>query len=171
MHLLAFSAFLLLISFSYGADNTTLSTGIVENPLGNSVLIAIPTSCAYSGQNATLYVTGPVNQSLSLTMPQCRLKRDLIVVNNPQNGNSPNINVGYQVLGLNQSTTYTAWYNVGGTDLNPVVFTTKTVAQAPPTTFRRSGGMVVITVLLSIAMFLLVPGLIVALVLGGKSKK
>lgn len=51
------------------------------------------------------------------------------------------------------------------------IFSLITVSNTPPTVFARSGGMVVITVLLSIAMFLLVIGLIVVLVLGGKGKK
>ncbi|XP_056397672.1 uroplakin-2 [Hyla sarda] len=154
-------------------DNTTaLSTGLVGNPLSTTVVIAIPSSCSYSGVNATLYIIGgPANQTLSFTVPQCRLKRDLIVVSDSQNGNTETVNVGYQVTGLSPNTAYTAWYQFGSTVFNRASFTTKTILSAPPTVFARSGGMVVITVILSVAMFLLVVGLIAVLVLGGRGKK
>ncbi|KAM4015220.1 uroplakin-2 [Anomaloglossus baeobatrachus] len=170
MLLLTFST-LLLISSSYGQDNTTLATGIVDNPLGYTAIIALPSACKYSLQSATLNIGGNATQATPFTMPQCRLRRDLIIVNDSQNGNVATVNVGYQVVGLQPNLTYTAWYTINGADFNKVTFATKTVLLAPPSDFRRSGGMVVITVILSIAMFLLVVGLIVVLVLSGRGKK
>ncbi|XP_073513952.1 uroplakin-2 [Phyllobates terribilis] len=170
MLLLAFST-LLLISSSSGQDNTTLATGLVDNPLGYSAVIAFPSACKYSLKTATLNIGGNITQVLSVPVPQCRLRRDLIVVNDSQNGNIQTVNVGYQVVSLTPNQTYTAWYTIDGTDFNKITFATKTVLQGPSTEFRRSGGMVVITVLLSIAMFLLVVGLIVVLVLSGRGKK
>ncbi|XP_075695035.1 uroplakin-2 [Rhinoderma darwinii] len=171
MELLTISTLLLLISTSYGDNITSLSTGLVDNPFGQSVLIAMPATCEFSGKTATLKIKGPGTQALLFTVPQCRLKRDLVVVNDTQNGNVETISVGYEVQGLVQNTNYSAWYEIDGTIFNTANFTTKNVLAEPPAVFRRSGGMVVITVILSIAMFLLLVGLIVVLVLGGRGKK
>ncbi|XP_075046027.1 uroplakin-2 [Mixophyes fleayi] len=174
MQLLGVCTLLLLISTSYGADNSTVATGLAANPLSTSVVIAIPTSCQYSQKAAILYINDTKNTNIktaSFTIPQCRLKRDLIVANDTQSGNVQNTNVGYQVEGLSPNTSYIAYYNIGGEDLNSVNFNTANVQNYLPEIFARSGGMIVITVILSVAMFLLVVGLIVVLVLGGKAKK
>ncbi|XP_073418492.1 uroplakin-2 [Dendrobates tinctorius] len=170
MLLLVFST-LLLITSSYGQDNTTLATGLVANPLGYTAVIAFPSACKYSLKTATLNIGGNATQALSVPVPQCRLRRDVIVVNDSQNGDAATINVGYQVVSLTPNQTYTASYTIDGVPFNKVTFATKTVLLGPPSVFRRSGGMVVITVLLCIAMFLLVVGLIVVLVLSGRGKK
>ncbi|XP_063798006.1 uroplakin-2 isoform X2 [Pseudophryne corroboree] len=174
MQLLGLWTLLLLTSTCYGADNiTTVYSGLVANPMSTSVVIALPSACQYSLKSATLYVNGPTNATYSFTVPQCRLKRDLIVLNNnSQSGNLGTVNVGYQIQDLKPSSTYTAYYTVGSDTFTPVTFTTANgFSGMPPVTFARSGGMVVITVILSVAMLLLVVGLITVLVLGGRSTK
>ncbi|KAM3923077.1 uroplakin-2 [Leptodactylus fuscus] len=170
MQLLTLSAVLLLFSSSYGAD-TTLATGIVQNPLAYSAIIALPTECNYTQTTGFLYINGPTTQTLSITVPQCRLKRELVVISDPLNGNTDTVNVGYRVTGLTPNTNYIAYYSINGTTFTPLNFTTQNALSDPDTVFRRSGGMVVITVLLSIAMFLLLAGLIAVLVLGGRGAK
>ncbi|XP_040181358.1 uroplakin-2 [Rana temporaria] len=174
MQLLGLSAFLLLISSSYGQDNATLiATGIIGNLTSNTVIIAFPNACKYSLQQVQLNVNQVTqNSTFNFMTPQCRLKRDLVVISDSQSGNTETVNVGYQVTNLTANTQYTAYYVINNTAFTGVTFTTLNgLSNAPPTVFARSGGMVVITVLLSIAMFLLVIGLIVVLVLGGKRKK
>ncbi|XP_018421640.1 PREDICTED: uroplakin-2 [Nanorana parkeri] len=175
MQLLGLSAMLLLISAAYGQDNTTaLVVEVVANPLSSSAIIAFPSGCQYSSKAVTLYVntsnqTTP--QIFSFTTPQCRLKRDIIVINSSQSGNVETVNVGYQIPGLSAGTSYKAYYMINGQQFKEVAFITKSgLTDIPPVVFARSGGMVVITVILSTAMFLLIVGLIVALVLGGKGK-
>ncbi|XP_077313030.1 uroplakin-2 [Lithobates pipiens] len=174
MQLLGLSVFLLLICTSYAQDNATLiATGIIANLTSTSVIIAFPSACKYSLQQVQLNVN-QVNQNstYTFTTPQCRLKRDLVVVNDSQSGNTQTVNVGYQVINLTANTQYTAYYVINNQAFSGVTFTTLNgLSNTVPVIFARSGGMVVITVLLSIAMFLLVVGLIVVLVLGGKGEK
>ncbi|KAG8569476.1 hypothetical protein GDO81_014427 [Engystomops pustulosus] len=173
MELLRLSALLLFIPTAYG-DVTSLANNLPINPFANSAIIALPDSCAFSGKTGRLYVFDSSNtriQDLPINVPQCRLKRNLIVVDNAQNGNMDTVNVGYQITGLNASSAYSAQYVFDTTTFDRANFTTQNPIKTLPATFARSGGMVVITVLLSIAMFLLVVGLIVVLVLGGKGAK
>ncbi|XP_072282786.1 uroplakin-2 [Pyxicephalus adspersus] len=174
MQLLGLSVLLLIISTSYGQDNVTvLASGLTANPLSTSVVIQFPNACKYTSKNATLYISqGNLISNFNLTVPQCRPKRDLVVISNSQSGNTETVNVGYQVQNLTPNTTYKAYYTIDSEKFTEVSFTTKNgLSSAPLDVFARSGGMVVITVLLSIAMFLLIVGLIVVIVLGGRGKK
>ncbi|KAM5132152.1 uroplakin-2 [Mantella aurantiaca] len=177
MQLLGLSV-LLFISVAYGQDNVTTvvkeSTGsLAANPFSTSVIIAFPSSCQYSSKTAILNVNSAIqNSSATFTIPQCRLKRDLVVISDAQSGNMETVNLGYQFTNLTANTQYTAYYVIDGQTLPSTTFTTKNGKDGSPSVvFARSGGMVVITVLLSIAMVLLIVGLIVVLVLGGKGKK
>ncbi|XP_040281262.1 uroplakin-2 isoform X2 [Bufo bufo] len=173
MQLLIFPALLLLISTSNGLI-VTVNTSITNstfNPLVYSAIIDLP-PCQFSNQNAmvTVKIQNNGTTSKNFTVPQCRPKRDLIVVSDSTNGNVPTVNVGYQITNLSSNTQYSVWYEIGGTRFDPIYFTTKPLF-VDSDVFRRSGGMVVITVLLSIAMFLLVIGLIAVVVLGGRGSK
>ncbi|XP_068096945.1 uroplakin-2 [Hyperolius riggenbachi] len=174
MQLLGLAVLSLLLSTSW-CENTSLysSSSIVANPFATSVIVALPSGCQYANNTAFLSISNSSGFSLnqSFSVPQCRLKRDLIVINNAQSGNVETVNMGYQITGLNPGSTYTVQYTIGGVAFASSSVTTMSVQPSPPVTFARSGGMVVITVLLSISMFFLVIGLIVVLVLGGRGKK
>ncbi|CAH2319608.1 uroplakin-2 [Pelobates cultripes] len=156
------------------AQNTTLSSDVLANVYARSAIIALP-GCTYSGKSANLKVITTSNNTvltnINFTVPQCRLKRDLVVINSAASGNVQTVNVGYQVKSLLPSTNYVAFYIVENTLFTNISFTTNSDSASPSVTFARSGGMVVITVLLSIAMVLLVVLLIVALVMKGGLKK
>ncbi|KAM8927701.1 uroplakin-2 [Pelodytes ibericus] len=177
MHLLGIVTALVFISTVAGVDTniTSLSSYVIASVRAKSAIIAFPPGCTYSGMQATLNVlqtdNNTVSQALTFTVPQCRMRRDLVVINNTVSGNTQTINVGYQVTNLLPSTSYTAYYSIGSAQLVSTTFKTNSGNSAPATIFARSGGMVVITVLLSIAMFLLVVLLIVTLVLKGGGKK
>ncbi|XP_044147209.1 uroplakin-2 [Bufo gargarizans] len=213
MQLLIFPALLLLISTSNGY-NTSITNGTF-NPLVYSAIIDLP-PCNFSNQIATVKIQNDsIDITKNFTVPQCRIKRDLIVVSDSTNGNVATVNVGYQIINLSKDTDYTVWYEIGGEPFSNVTFKTQPCSFHPfgeeqscqnsslehsyigvqdhrlaavaqkqrhacaqvvfvydiPDVFRRSGGMVVITVLLSIAMFLLVGGLIAVVVLGGRGSK
>lgn len=107
------------------------------------------------------------------TVPQCRTRRDsgAVVLSGSSSGNTLITNVGVRVENLSPNTTYFASYSiVGSTDTGSSTnFTTLSVQNytSIPDTMQRSGGMVVITVLLSIAMVILILGLVGTLVIGG----
>ncbi|XP_053308139.1 uroplakin-2 [Spea bombifrons] len=176
MQLLGVVAALFIISSAtaQNTNSTLLSTEVLYQIFAKSVVIALP-GCKDAGKPASLTVTSKTNSSnpkvIPLTVPQCRLKRDLIVLNNTASGNIPTINVGYQVIGLNPNTEYTAYYTIDSSKYSELSFTTLKGFGDPPVVFARSGGMVVITVLLSIAMFLLLLLLVVTLILGGGIRK
>ncbi|OCT56780.1 uroplakin-2 [Xenopus laevis] len=167
MQLLGISVVLLLISGAI-AQNTSLADGVLT-PLSTSAIIAFP-ACNYSGLSVFLIVKNSTVtvQNVSFQVPQCRLKRDVVVVNNLQSGNVQTVNVGYQLQNLQPGTIYTAYYSYGENTIPSTQFSTRTVSQTVPDIMARSGGMVVITVLLSIAMFVLVVGLIAVIVTGRK---
>ncbi|OCT72444.1 hypothetical protein XELAEV_18035424mg, partial [Xenopus laevis] len=148
--------------------NTSLADGVLT-PLSTSVIIAFP-GCKDSGKTVNLIVANGTTtvQNISLQVPQCRLKRDVVVINNSQSGNVQTVNVGYQIQNLQPGAIYTTYYAVDGSNIPSITFSTRSVSQTVPDIMARSGGMVVITVLLSIAMFVLLVGLIAVLVIGRK---
>ncbi|KAM9299051.1 uroplakin-2 [Gastrophryne carolinensis] len=165
------SALLLLISTTYGQEKTQLSSGIVANVFSTIAFIDAQLTCNYTNKVATLNVTGTFSNNASytattFTVPQCRLKRDLVVVSG---SNVDTVNVGYQVTNLVPGNSYSAYYVIEGHTFDSVNFMALKPG-SPETTFARSGGMVVITVILSVAMFLLIVGIIVVIALGGRSK-
>ncbi|KAG8434595.1 hypothetical protein GDO86_012825 [Hymenochirus boettgeri] len=170
MMLLWIVSILLLIPSSTAVDNTTLSD-VVVNPLAKSVVINYP-GCGYAGKIATLAITNSLfSQTFSFLVPQCRLKRaagENIILNSSLNGNIQTVNVGYRITDLNASTTYTAVYTIDSVALNSIQFTTRAGQPISLSGMARSGGMVVITVLLSIGMFLLLAGLLASLFIGKK---
>ncbi|KAM4704063.1 uroplakin-2 [Rhinophrynus dorsalis] len=171
MYLLGFATALLLISTAEGQATTSLSTA-VYNPLATSVVIDFP-PCNYTGKSATLFILKDSVQVTNATfvVPQCRIKRDLIILSSSENGNVWIENVGFQITGLTNSTNYTAYYTIEAETMKSISFTTINMSSTVPEIMARSGGMVVITVLLSTAMFLLIGGLIGTLVIGGTGRK
>uniref|UniRef100_A0A803K0N2 Uroplakin 2 n=1 Tax=Xenopus tropicalis TaxID=8364 RepID=A0A803K0N2_XENTR len=156
---------------TYRAENVSQATGVLT-PLATSAIFAFP-DCTYSGQTVSLVITNSTStatiiQNATFQVPQCRLKRDIVVINNGQSGNVQTVNVGYQIQNLQPGTNYMATYSSGGISGPSFQFSTRTVYPAVANIMARSGGMVVITVLLSIAMFVLLAGLIAVLILGRK---
>ncbi|XP_053547281.1 uroplakin-2 [Bombina bombina] len=176
MHVLGFITALLLISTTSAVDtfNTTKADGLVINPLTSTVIIAFP-PCTYDGKTAELIVKNSSSTILTETfiVPQCRLRRDIIIPSDSISGNQLSRNVGYRIRNLSPGGNYTAEYNIKDST-NNLVATGAAVQFVPlnlqtvPDKMARSGGMVVITVLLSVAMFLLLIGLVITLVLGGR---
>ncbi|KAM4650935.1 uroplakin-2 [Discoglossus pictus] len=168
---------LLLISIANAQlFNTSLASGLIRNPLTKTAIIALP-GCVYAGNQAVLTVKNAtaVVSNQNFSVPQCRLKRDVVVVSNSLSGNVETSNVGFRVQGLAPNTNYMAQYFItlpNGTTASSSVynFTTLKNDTVPEELMARSGGMVVITVLLSIAMFLLIVGLIVVLAMTGRKK-
>ncbi|XP_043935377.1 uroplakin-2 [Protopterus annectens] len=139
----------------------------------HSVVLSLP-PCYYYGKNVNVnftYENGTLQGQIisAFKVPDCRFKRALIEANSG-NGYTVVQPIGYQLLGLESNTVYTVWYQVQNYITNLTVKTglRKDFNDINVGFEGRSGGMVVITVLLSIAMFLLIIGLIGTLAMGSR---
>ncbi|XP_059566916.1 uroplakin-2 isoform X1 [Myotis daubentonii] len=156
--------------------NISSLSGLLSPALAESLLVALP-PCHLTAGNATLMVRR-ANDSTVVTsgfvVPPCRGRRELVSVVDSGAGFTVTRLRAYQVTNLAPGTKYYVSYRVQkGT-------ATESSREVPMSTLprrkgasiglgmARTGGMVVITVLLSVAMFLLVVGFIVALALGAR---
>ncbi|EDL25596.1 uroplakin-2 precursor [Mus musculus] len=156
--------------------NISSLSGLLSPALTESLLIALP-PCHLTGGNATLMVRRANDSKVvksDFVVPPCRGRRELVSVVDSGSGYTVTRLSAYQVTNLTPGTKYYISYRVQkGTS-------TESSPETPMSTLprknmesiglgmARTGGMVVITVLLSVAMFLLVVGLIVALALGAR---
>ncbi|XP_075404904.1 uroplakin-2 [Tenrec ecaudatus] len=168
---------LLVILAPAAADfNISDLSGVLSPVLTESLLVSLP-PCHLTGGNATLMVRRANDSKVvrsSFVVPPCRGRRELVSVVDSGAGFTVTRLSAYQVTSLVPGTKYYISYLVKkGT-------ATESSKETPMTTLprrkmesiglgmARTGGMVVITVLLSVAMFLLVVGFIIALALGAQ---
>ncbi|XP_036279039.1 uroplakin-2 [Pipistrellus kuhlii] len=168
----------LMVTLAPGAAVFNISSlaGLLAPALTESLLVALP-PCHLTGGNATLTVRR-ANDSTVLTrgfvVPPCRGRRELVSVVDSGAGFTVTRLSAYQVTGLAPGTKYYVSYRVrkgAATESSrevPMSTLPRREAASIGLGMARTGGMVVITVLLSVAMFLLVVGLIVALALGAR---
>ncbi|CDQ73204.1 unnamed protein product [Oncorhynchus mykiss] len=152
------------------------SDGVVTGRFADSLLLSLP-PCALATQSVTLeYNNTDTNESKTLVnifkVLPCRFRRDIIsnIENNGQFTTSRNL--GYQVTNLTTGSTYRLQYVVGAEKSNILEVSTRQVKdpnQIDSGLPARSGAMVVITVILSVSMFILLVALIVTVAhsLGG----
>ncbi|XP_069080896.1 uroplakin-2 [Pleurodeles waltl] len=174
------SALLLLAVASNVQAAATFQTNITETGLytkefGTFAIVNFP-PCQYSGQTAVLKINSSLTRkefTIYTTVPQCRTRRDAgaVILSDSTTGNIVTRNIGVRVENLKSNNTYRASYSIpeSGATSPYITFMTRNVQNFTdiPDTMRRSGGMVVITVLLSIAMAILILGLVGSLVTGG----
>ncbi|XP_069470503.1 uroplakin-2 [Ambystoma mexicanum] len=176
-------ALLLLVAVAATKAQTAqnFSTSLADlpiNPLQTLAIVAFPPCwVGVSQSNANLILVSKNSSGSSITnnqtvpVPPCRLRRDAVFSSDSSSGGTVITNIGFRVTNLTANTTYTASYQSNGVTIGlPTNFTTvqPTNYTAMPEVFARSGGMVVITVLLSIAMAILVIALILTFVMGRK---
>ncbi|XP_029429558.1 uroplakin-2 [Rhinatrema bivittatum] len=170
----------LLLPASSNAQNfiIALAPNLVTSIFSKSAVFTLP-PCNFVGTQATLKATAPQNsaasQSGTFSVPPCRSRRDVVTVADSSSNSFTIIkNIGYQITGLSPNTNYSFMYTVN-TISGTASSNTLSSATLNPTPYQkisdsmaRSGGMVVITVLLSIAMAILIVGLILTFVMGGR---
>ncbi|KAF0886175.1 UPK2 protein, partial [Crocuta crocuta] len=149
-------------------------SGLLSPALTESLLVALP-PCHLTGGNATLMVRRANDSKVvksSFVVPPCRGRRELVSVVDSGAGFTVTRLSAYQVTNLVPGTRY---YLGPGEGLllptkspPPLCLLTGRKMESIGLGMARTGGMVVITVLLSVAMFLLVVGFIVALALGAR---
>ncbi|KAL1781533.1 forkhead box protein R1 [Sigmodon hispidus] len=172
----ALPLFLILLAASApGAADFNISSlsGLLSPALTESLLVALP-PCHLTGGNATLMVRRANDSKVvksAFVVPPCRGRRELVSVVDSGAGYTVTRLSAYQVTNLTPGTKYYISYRV------QKGMSTESSPETPMSTLprknmesiglgmARTGGMVVITVLLSVAMFLLVVGLIIALAL------
>ncbi|XP_028664273.1 uroplakin-2 [Erpetoichthys calabaricus] len=152
------------------------ANNFLQGPFLTSAVLSLP-PCTYAGQNFTVTTTisNSTNTAVpaqSIPVPICRYRRDLLA-NSVANGMyTLTQTTGYQLTGLKPGNTYSVMYTIGAASSTPLTITTPTVKDYNSINTglgARSGGMVVITVLLSVAMFILIVGLIVTIVMGRRN--
>ncbi|NP_001182769.1 uroplakin-2 precursor [Oryctolagus cuniculus] len=172
------SILVLLAALAPGAADFNISglTGLLSPALTESLLVALP-PCHLTGGNATLRVRRANDSQVvksSFVVPPCRGRRELVSVVDSGAGFVVTRLSAYQVTNLVPGTKYYVSYLVAkGTSAEssrevPMSTLPRKNVESIGLGMARTGGMVVITVLLSVAMFLLVVGFITALVLGAR---
>ncbi|KAM9659916.1 LOW QUALITY PROTEIN: uroplakin-2 [Trichechus inunguis] len=155
--------------------NISSVSGVLSPALTESLLVALP-SCHFTGGNATLMVRRANDSKVvksSFVVPPCRGRRGLVTVVDSGAGFTVTRLRAYQVTNLVPGTKYYISYLVKkrtSTEYSKEIpmSTLPRKMESIGLGMARTGGMVVITVLLSIAMFLLVVGFIIALALGAQ---
>uniref|UniRef100_A0A8D0GI02 Uroplakin 2 n=1 Tax=Sphenodon punctatus TaxID=8508 RepID=A0A8D0GI02_SPHPU len=146
--------------------NISTPPGLLTPAFAESLLVAVP-PCQFTGANA---MKGRILKAETdirhFTAPPCRSRRYVLSVGDSNDGFTVTRLDAYQVTGLIPGQTYRVCVS-GALILSPSSSPGMDHQSIPPE-MARSGGMVVITVLLSIAMFLLLVGLIAVLVIAGR---
>ncbi|XP_030876193.1 uroplakin-2 isoform X1 [Leptonychotes weddellii] len=154
--------------------NISSVSGLLSPALTESLLVALP-PCHLTGGNATLMVRRANDSQVvksSFVVPPCRGRRELVSVVDSGAGFTVTRLSAYQVTDLVPGTKYYISYLVTkGTSTEssretPMSTLPRRKVESIGLGMARTGGMVVITVLLSVAMFLLVLGFIITLALG-----
>ncbi|KAG7314539.1 hypothetical protein KOW79_021842 [Hemibagrus wyckioides] len=154
-----------LIPLIHADDFTTsLLSDVKEVTTGrlfDSLLLRLP-SCSFAGQNVDVeYLNCNTNQSYILnnvfTVQSCDSGGD------PKGSTVLSRNMGYQLTNLRNDTQYKINYKIGNVRSTPVIATTRIAANYNNIDLSyqgRSAAMLVITVLLSVAMFILLISII-----------
>ncbi|XP_036436794.1 uroplakin-2 [Colossoma macropomum] len=163
--LFVLGGFVPLIDADFAPRVLTVEDGVLTGRFPDSLLLSLP-PCNYSGQSVDLeYLNANTNENKILSN---------IFTINCTNGvytaGSATLsrNIGYQVTNLTNGTEYKLRYKIGTTNSSYILATTRTVSdynvidEGLP---ARSGAMVVITVILSLAMFFLLICLILSTVM------
>ncbi|VFV40977.1 upk2_pig ame: full=uroplakin-2 short=up2 [Lynx pardinus] len=166
---------ILLTVLALGAADFNISSvsGLLSPALTESLLVALP-PCHLTGGNATLMVRRANDSKVvksSFMVPPCRGRRELVSVVDSGAGFTVTRLSAYQVTNLAPGTKYYEVTKGASTESSreiPMSTLPRRKMESIGLGMARTGGMVVITVLLSVAMFLLVVGFIIALALGAR---
>ncbi|XP_005988187.1 uroplakin-2 [Latimeria chalumnae] len=168
-----------LLTASAQDFNTSLSdnAALISNVYSSFVILSLP-PCTYAGKNASVtYSKNSTNSKTeSFVVPPCRFRREVVEVARQMEGFTVTDLLGFRVGNLKAGTQYDFRYTIDNTTnvlkSNIIQITTSLVTSNVliDEGFKlHSGGMIVITILLSFAMLFLIIGVIVVLVLGNKS--
>ncbi|XP_026777440.3 uroplakin-2 isoform X1 [Pangasianodon hypophthalmus] len=137
---------------------------VITGRFFDSLLLSLP-PCTYAGKSVDLeYLNCDTNTSYILydifTVPNCNSSGNLT------GSTAFSRNIGYQLTNLSNGTQYKINYKIGDIRSIPLMATTRTVADYTEIKLGsqgRSAAMVVITVILSVAMFILLISIIISM--------
>ncbi|KAJ8388338.1 hypothetical protein AAFF_G00134920 [Aldrovandia affinis] len=150
-----------------------LSDEVISSTFERSVILGLP-PCTLAGRSVDLeYNNTGTNEKTILRnifpVPLCRSKRGLISFPEQNAHFTLKRDLGYQVMNLANGTEYSFQYIVDTERSKALLATTRAApsyTQIDDGLPARSGAMVVITVILSVAMFILLVALIITLFFG-----
>lgn len=157
--------------FTISLANDNMGEVVASRRSMSAIITMDPNSCNLAGETVIVTVNNTSNGQViaqpNFVRPVCRNRRDLISLVSNADGTPQTLNLGYMLEMLQPSTTYNVYLRAGTirsnmlgvTTISPVDYRTIDLG------FGRSGAMVVITVILSIAMLALIIAFIVVLVL------
>ncbi|KAJ8345247.1 hypothetical protein SKAU_G00294400 [Synaphobranchus kaupii] len=171
--LIVFGMFFTIANAKFKLKLLEPSDGVLSSKFSYSLILSLP-PCSLVGKNVDLaYNNTGTSESKALKsifqVPNCRSKRDLISVTEKNNHFTLTKDLGYQVNNLINGTQYSFQYVVDTEESNILTASTRAAlsyTQIDDGLPARSAAMVVITVLLSVAMFILLVGLIISLFYG-----
>ncbi|KAM9440850.1 uroplakin-2 [Clarias gariepinus] len=142
---------------------------MISSRFFNSLLLTLP-PCNYAGKNVDLeYQNLDINTKYYIsnifTIPSC------INTGYPNGLSAFSRRIGYQLMNLNESTQYRIIYKIGNLSSTPLTASTRTAVNYTDIDLSfagRSAAMVVITVVLSVTMFILLLGIIISLFVSPK---
>uniref|UniRef100_A0A673IUH7 Zgc:194948 n=1 Tax=Sinocyclocheilus rhinocerous TaxID=307959 RepID=A0A673IUH7_9TELE len=131
--------------------------GVLASKFPNSFLLSLPNCSVYGNKSAeVLYIELPstANKTESFIVPSCPVRQPGYLLQNLKNGTT--YNMQYKIAGVNNTA------NLTMTTTNAIDY--QQIDSGLP---ARSGAMVVITVILSLAMVILLAGLIISILFSG----
>ncbi|KAJ8276631.1 hypothetical protein COCON_G00083830 [Conger conger] len=169
--LIVFVAFFTIANAEFALK--LLQNNVLTGNFSNSLILSLP-PCSLAGKQVNLqYNSTGTNDANTLTeifkVPGCRSKRGLISVTENNGQVTLNKELGYQVTNLRNGTEYSFQYIVDQDKSSVLTASTRTATsytQIDESLPGRSAAMIIITVLLSVAMLLLIVGLIVSILIG-----
>ncbi|XP_072549980.1 uroplakin-2 [Salminus brasiliensis] len=163
--------FVLLINAEFTAKVLSVEDGVMTGRFSDSLLLSLP-PCQFAGQTVDLeYLNANTNETKTLTniftVASCSTH------SNKAGSTALSRNIGYQLMNLANGTEYKIHYKIGSEISNYMMATTRSVPDYNGINeglSARSGAMVVITVILSLAMFFLLICLVLSTVLSSSGQ-
>ncbi|KAI5608362.1 uroplakin 2-like isoform X1 [Silurus asotus] len=138
---------------------------VITGRFFDSLLLSLP-PCTYAGKNVDLEYQD-YNNNKSYILTNIFMVSSCVYIGDMQGSTAVSRNIGYQLMNLSNGTQYKINYKIGVNKSTSVIVYTRTAA----VNYRdvdlgftgRSAAMVVITSILSVAMFVLLIGIIIVL--------
>ncbi|XP_046695306.1 uroplakin-2 isoform X2 [Silurus meridionalis] len=137
---------------------------VITGRFFDSLLLSLP-PCTYAGKNVDLEYQD-YNNNKSYILTNIFMVSSCVYIGDMQGSTAVSRNIGYQLMNLTNGTQYKINYKIGVNKSTSVIVYTRTAVNYRDVDLGftgRSAAMVVITSILSVAMFVLLIGIIIVL--------